>query len=291
MTVRLHPGDSLDVSWRLLYPRDGGPPIIQEITRGEEDGHRGVQANHGGGAVPGVSSGGTSDNPGSGASQGASPGVAPRIPDGFEPLVGYRAWILEDDRLTSTAYSHAWSTEGPEVATCKETESHHVSYELYRLRERASLLSEGPEAEEVQAQIAEAMSYAARSPERNCNCGIYAVNKVDQIGQRVGTRPGLVYGRVRAWGKIATYEHGFRAEKVAIEALYLPKSFIGRRKVKRVAKVYGVPVEKPGKDVPRARQLVEMEPALALLLLAGTGLLFISQAIRLISWGLNALTQ
>ena len=60
----------------------------------------------------------------------------------------------------------------------------------------------------------------------------------------------MVYGRVKAWGKIADYEKGFRAEKVEIDALFRPRSWAKRKRVRRLAKIYGVSVEAPPYKLP-----------------------------------------
>src|SRR3989304_8030592 len=200
--IKVHPGDALEIRWRLSYPKDGGPPTITEI--GWEDGHWGEAQGDNDRDLPGVSadggaSGGTSKRAlDSYADEGTGTGV---VPDGFEKLTGYRAWIItDDDRPRSTAHrDHIWTTEGPEVAVCqKERDGHHVSYELFRLREEAAQVDDPVRRTTIQANIDREIMVARRSPERNCQCGIYAVHEASEITKRIGEQEGIVYGRVKA---------------------------------------------------------------------------------------------
>lgn len=211
--ISIHPGDTVEVRWRLEYPRDGGPPKMNEV--GNED-----------------------------TISDTSPVNAP---DSFVPLTGYRAWrITSEGFLRSTAHDYIWSP-GEQTAECQQSiNGHHISYHLFRLREQAK---DDPA---TLAAIDQAMMDSRRSPERNCQCGFYALTDISKISSRVGNTPGLVYGRIKAWGKIAQYEDGFRAEKAEIEALYLPRgSGAWRRyKTKKIAKEYGVPTEKAPQGIP-----------------------------------------
>lgn len=245
--IKVHPGDALEIRWRLNYPSDGGPPTITEI--GWDNGHWGEAQGDNDRAVPGgLASGGAVGPSGTAldsfADEGTSTGVTP---DSFQKLTGYRAWVItDDDRLRSTAHrEHVWTTDGPEIAVCqRERDGHHVSYELYRLREEAAALSdEDPRKVTIQANIDREVMNSRRSPERNCMCGIYAVHDSREITKRIGQQAGIVYGRVEAWGKVADYEKGFRAEKVSVAALFRPRGWKKRLQVKRIAKAYGVPVE------------------------------------------------
>jgi hypothetical protein len=236
--LRVHPGDNLEVKWRLSYPKDGGPPVLREI--GVDDGHRGVPQGDDDRAISGDHTG---EEPfGAFADEGASPGVTP---DGFEPLVGYRAWIMTSDYdLKSTAHDYIWKTE--DVALCQNIPGgHHVSVDLFRLKERLGTVTDPVERSVLESRIDQAIMDAKRSPERNCMCGFYAVDDPGTIPARVGEHlDNLVYGRIKAWGKIAEYSEGFRAEKVRIDALFAPSTWWQRRKARRVARKYGVPLEK-----------------------------------------------
>ena len=249
--IMIHPGDSLEVRWRLTYPSDGGPPKLYKI--GWDDEHRRAEADDRDRTLPGVGA-----DPGTGASEdsfaaftteGAGSGLG--IPDGFEPLVGYRAWVItQDGGLKSTAHDTVWSTDGPEVATCQQfRDGHHVSVDLFLLRQEIDRVPE-EQRPAVLANIDRAIMDARRSPERNCMCGLYAVTDIKNLGSRISQSSGLVYGRVKAWGKIAEYTEGFRAEKAQIDALFLPKGLIKRYQVRRIAKKYGVPVEEAPSGVP-----------------------------------------
>lgn len=245
--IKVHPGDALEIRWRLNYPKDGGPPTITEI--GWDDEHRKVSQGDRSGADAGINSdGGAARGARQGAldafaDEGTSSGVAP---DSFEKMTGFRAWIITDDEgLRSTAYrEHVWNPQGPEEATCQsEKDGHHVSFELFRLREQAEDEPDPNRRAAILANIDREIMVSRRSPERNCKCGIYAVHEASEITKRIGEQEGIVYGRIEAWGKIADYDKGFRAEKAQIVALFRPKTWTKRRQVRRIAKKYGVPVE------------------------------------------------
>lgn len=245
--IKVRPGDSVEVRWRLTYPSDGGPPVLSEI--GWDDEHRTTEEDNRSGAVPGGSSGGAAYA--SSLDAFTDEGTSLEAPDSFEPLLGYRAWLMtEQSGLKSTAHDTVWEEGKPTEAICQQfRDGHHVSFDLFQLRQE---LDSVPEAQRpaVQARIDQAIMRAKRSPERNCMCGLYAVSDPKNLKDRISEVPGLVYGRVKAWGKIAEYTEGFRAEKAEIDCLYLPKGFLKRRKVRRIAEAYGVPVVKAPKGVP-----------------------------------------
>src|SRR4030067_3487091 len=92
--IMIHPGDSLEVRWRLPYPSDGGPPKLYKI--GWDDEHRRAEADDRDRALPGVGA-----DPGTGASEdsfaaftteGAGSGLG--IPDGFAHIGGDRAAVI-----------------------------------------------------------------------------------------------------------------------------------------------------------------------------------------------------
>lgn len=251
-TMRFDPGDAFEVLWELNYPEDGRPPTVTEI--GVLDEHWGTTQGDHSGAVPGDSPGGvpsTDSRTLAAFAARADTGVAP---DSFEKLTGYRGWIITpDNKLSSTAYrGHVWKTRGPEVANCqREQQGHHVSVNLYRLRQEIAELADDDQRKPgLTADIDREIMTARRSPERNCSCGIYAVHDPELIEDRIGIQPGIVYGRVKAWGKIADYDQGYRAEKVDIDCLYRPKSWKKRHQVAKIAKSYGTHVEKPPVDLP-----------------------------------------
>ena len=239
--ITVVPGQNIEVRWRVTYPKEGGPPTLSRIGWNDEDRQAGeVDRDR---TDAGITSGaGTSEDPFAAfADEGAGSGLAP---DGFIPLIGYRAWVAtRDDLLKSTAHATVWSPNGSEVASCQQyRDGHHVSFDLFKLRQE---LDKVPEEQRpaIQANIDRAIMDAKRSPERNCMCGIYAVSELKDLGDRVRQMSGLVHGRIKAWGKIATYTKGFRAEYAKVDALYLPKNWLKRYKVRRIAKNYGVPVE------------------------------------------------
>lgn len=250
--IVVRPGDAFEIKWKFSYPSDGGPPTIKEVGRKDE--HREVPQGDRSGADAGGGTGtGAITGAGAGADldaysdEGARSSIG--IPDSIEKVVGYRGWVITgDEKLGSTAHrDHVWKEQGPEVAYCqRERDGHHVSLNLFKLRQQAELLPDGdPRKVSIQANIDREIMTARRSPERNCMCGIYAVYDPLEIAPRIGNTDGIVYGRVKAWGKIAEYDKGFRAEKVEVDCLYRPRNLFERRRVARIAKKYGVEVEKP----------------------------------------------
>lgn len=131
-------------------------------------------------------------------------------PDCTAPLIGVREWrLLWRDRAHGTALaslitSHVWRRS--EEAYCRH----------YR-----------------------------RAPHPECGCGLYAFydwKLCNLFG--AGLRENGIAGIVSATGDIELHEHGFRAERMKIEALlqWPDASWWQRRKYKGVAKRYHVPL-------------------------------------------------
>jgi glycine cleavage system H lipoate-binding protein len=143
-------------------------------------------------------------------------------PDLFEPVVGYRAWRLDDDGelLPWTGVSGPW-TPGVNEAEC-----HYYS------RGRAA-----PD---------------HRPPAPDCMCGIYALANLGD--HRLTGRAGQAVGAIVAWGAIELHRTGFRAEKASIVALAEPADESMAEAMARAAHRYGVALV-PRADLPvHARQ-------------------------------------
>jgi hypothetical protein len=144
-------------------------------------------------------------------------------PDLLDPVVGFRAWKVIDDRLLSPYIPCRW--EGRVMhATC---------YPANRSLLRGEGWLDAPHA----------------SPHRDCRCGIYAYH-----------RPGVqayygewlwVEGVVTVWGRLEAHRDGLRAEHARVELLALPGDGERRRAAQVVAELLGVPTVGAG-ELPAA---------------------------------------
>lgn len=120
-------------------------------------------------------------------------------PDLFEPVLGWRCWIIVGSTLRSVAIAHSWQAE--ETATCKRT---------------ASLYSYDP---------APPRSHAA--PAGECQCGLYAYHDpwtAEQHRQRLEQEYGwqVVTGAVEMWGDVLVHATGVRASHARVLGLTVP---------------------------------------------------------------------
>ena len=135
-------------------------------------------------------------------------GFSDRIPDGIEPLVGYRLWFF------TLGYRRA---------------------QLHSLRSSASPLDplkytdwEGAESCWVVASCSLGSHVA---PAEDCSCGFYAMTRLSEpltyaslhrtwpVGSGPDIEFGIVLGRVELAGKIIEHQHGYRAERARIAEL------------------------------------------------------------------------
>ena len=140
-------------------------------------------------------------------------------PDLLDPVVGFRAWKIIDDRLLSPYIPCRW--EGRVMhATCYPAN-------------RSLLRGEGW------------LAAPHASPHRDCRCGIYAYH-----------RPGAqsyygewlwVEGVVTVWGRVEAHRDGLRAEHARVELLACPDRTdpARRRAAEGVAARLGVPSSPP----------------------------------------------
>jgi hypothetical protein len=119
-----------------------------------------------------------------------------QIPDGIEPIVGYRMWIYT--LLHGGAQLHSltdpatgWDEAGSRwiVSSCKspDSPSWHVA------------------------------------PGADCTCGFYSVKTLIQLRKMAAVHPlgDTVFGRIELAGTIVEHEYGYRAERARI-ALLIP---------------------------------------------------------------------
>ena len=85
--------------------------------------------------------------------------------------------------------------------------------------------------------IAEELAHGG-SPAQLCRCGIYALERPDELPQAD------VVGRVKLWGKVICASKGVRAQYAYPSKLYVPTGLVGDKALY----VYGVPVVVPDEE-------------------------------------------
>src|SRR6266576_981929 len=154
-----------------------------------------------------------------------------RIPDGIDPIVGYRAWYYEI---------------GPRGAR------------LHPLIQRGSGVAAGASDWDgaswwwVKATCSRGAASWHVAPEEECTCGFYAMSTLPPVVSGCGFRTaqigpasnsGVVMGRVELAGKVIEHEWGYRAERARIAEL-IP--FRGtERSVMILAARLGLPISEP----------------------------------------------
>jgi hypothetical protein len=128
------------------------------------------------------------------------------VPDGVEPVVGWRVWdVVELDgslRLCSLAFWSVWLPCRAAAATCR------------RALAEAGLRGLPPHA----------------APQARCTCGIYATQTAAQVlaySRGVRRRADTVHrvaGRAALWGTVVECEGGWRASHAYPAALYVPEA-------------------------------------------------------------------
>lgn len=158
-------------------------------------------------------------------------------PDGIEPLVGWRIWRIQHHHplvLMGPQMRAPWPVDGitavcagrPEECQCPDPPGNHPV---------------GP------------------------GCGIYAATHPEHLHQATTPFRHCVAGRIQAWGRIITHEHGFRAQHAKIDAIahsaYTYEA--SRGLLEQSAHAYGVPlIEWPAMEMGAARDAyIERETA------------------------------
>jgi hypothetical protein len=153
--------------------------------------------------------------------------VTAPAPDYADPFVGWRVWVVVEERgelrLASVLYPTVWPVRCEVVAACRP------GSELLGVHE---------------------------IPDARCSCGIYAASSVEDAatyfdGRGAGT-PREVYrviGQVSLWGSVLAGGHGWRASHAYPSRLYVPArclsgpSRLSAGSVALALTDYGVPVE------------------------------------------------
>jgi hypothetical protein len=157
------------------------------------------------------------------------PASIERAPDYFEPIVGWRVWVVALDgegspRLRSVVQKTVWPTARPLVAECCQR---RVLAKLLRRPQHGPV------------------------PLPACQCGIYATQLVElepllaEAPWETGAR---VLGRVSLWGDVIECERGWRASHAYPERVYVPlrdgrRPRLGQEEIASALADYGVPVE------------------------------------------------
>lgn len=128
-----------------------------------------------------------------------------------QPLLGFRLWSLEENKLWSIGAGKSYWSPGPNQAVCLR-DPEHVA------------------------------------PVADCECGYYAYKSLvaPEAGEYrdiLDSSIGLVGGAVAAGGDVLMHPEGFRAEQMAIVALcYIEGDTETWEALQPVAKEFGVPV-------------------------------------------------
>lgn len=154
-------------------------------------------------------------------------------PDYFDPIVGWRAWLVVQEgdgfRLRSMIYDAVWSPRNELVARCL-----HRTFS-FPWRRRAGHIP----------------------PARGCRCGIYAALEPEEAASYLEGRSWAdafgvhrVIGTVSLWGRVVECARGWRASRAYPKTIYVPTTRAPYwLRANRAAEVadgltdYGVPVE------------------------------------------------
>lgn len=185
------------------------------------------------------------------------------IPDGVEPIIGYRSWEFLNGQLCSGSrnVSVLWPPGEPLVARClregeptwrqgfttRPTDPTYGPQDadygptgsvigLPPMVTRPLTLQTKPPPGMHLNWIEETIPHHP-APAEGCSCGIYAVNNQALVPSYVSDPYAHVWGAVKLWGRIIPGEKGWRAEKAYPDRLYTASE-----DVLLALEGYGVPV-------------------------------------------------
>lgn len=179
-------------------------------------------------------------------------------PDGIEPVEAMRAWNFENGKLLSLN-GEEWTPGKPLEARCggmtkeyrwkivrggitREQAQEHVR--VANQMQTAFMYPRGPATMYMArvpapytADLPDGYGYELETithdaPHENCTCGIYAATTKNQLPQ------GVVYGKVKLWGKVIPGEKGVRAQYAYPSEFQVPPEL----KDHPALKAYGVPI-------------------------------------------------
>jgi hypothetical protein len=166
-----------------------------------------------------------------------------RVPDGIEPLVGYRAWLFDGAALVpffrhDPGAETAW--EGAHrhwvSATCR---LYHPGIRRDSLMRRLERVYQKVGHRSEPAALRDPVPHAI--PDEGCSCGFYAMKTLGSIPALAV--PGVILGRVELAGKVIDGAFGYRAERARIAALIPIEG--DERSTKRLAFRLGLPLTEP----------------------------------------------
>ena len=129
-----------------------------------------------------------------------------RVPDGIDPIVGWRAWNVRGGMLTGLAYTKPWEPRKQLEAVCG-----------------------GNDGEDEKCN---------RCPSKECNCGVWAFPSIESLNTALaGYADVSVFGEVYLWGRIIECTNGFRAQFAYPKELWLLDSSL-----EELGYIYNVPV-------------------------------------------------
>jgi hypothetical protein len=148
-------------------------------------------------------------------------GSSDRVPDGIEPILGYRMWRYTFKRGRAVLHSlncpGKWSAGG--ACPWQRAGRNWV--------------------------VASCTTYGGRrhsAPVEDCSCGLYAMNTVrDLLVRWSGSE--MVLGRVELARKVIEHDYGYRAERARVVELILVEG--AEQDVSRLATGWGIPVGDP----------------------------------------------
>jgi hypothetical protein len=169
-----------------------------------------------------------------------------RAPDAITPLLGYRTWLVDDERGQPTLvspYDRSWWVPGQAtVAACPEQYVHDFAIDpVWSVSDAGS---RGQLWQRIRPTAATPTRH--RPPEWACSCGIYAAEGLDPavaVAERHRGRRWVV-GLAAGWGRVLLHEQGWRSQYAAPAALLRcwVLSPLQRRLIGKLADRYGLPV-------------------------------------------------
>jgi hypothetical protein len=178
--------------------------------------------------------------------------IQDRVPDGIEPLVGFRAW----DVSLRGGEAHFNPLGGP-MGGWEGARSGWVAAMCllapWTPHAHLSLVTDEPAAPNPPCDLCE---WGHIAPDECCTCGFYAFKDLapelvalHEYVPDPGSGPDMriVIGRVELAGKVIEHDLGYRAERARIAAL-IPVE--GDTFSTEVARVTGIPLD-PGIELPR----------------------------------------
>lgn len=148
-----------------------------------------------------------------------------RIPDYFEPLVGWRSWKVSHSGVLSAAASgNVWYPGIPNRAMCNVA-NNGVNWGQFGCHP------------------------VWDAPYPNCSCGFYCFKDLQGELMQLLEYDSMTYatssqslGQVNMWGKIIEHERGHRAQYIYPKALIVGES-VGMEAVEIIRKEYRIEVE------------------------------------------------